>query len=298
MNSIFQYFIASKFDREWGLNILNCGTLRYSLSDPPQHPDSYQFTWKKGRMLHEYQLIYLVEGSGTFENTFVGKQKVMAGTMIMLHPKVWHRYRHKNMNVWNTYWVGFEGSILTSIIDKIGLTKENPTKFIGYNENIVKIYTDIISIGQQELAGYQQLMAGEVMKLLGHVFASKKRTEFNDHSVDIIIQQAKTLLTHRSSDYQMEYIANKLNMGYSKFRKLFKNYTGMSPGEFQMQHKIRRAEELLSFHQHSIKEIAFELGFESAQYFNRIFKKKIGMTPGEYRTTKLNAYNPSQKATQ
>lgn len=36
----------------------------------------------------------------------------------------------------------------------------------------------------------------------------------------------------------------------------------------------------------SVKEIAFDLGFEYPQHFNKIFKSKTGTTPAEYR--KLN----------
>jgi AraC-like DNA-binding protein len=33
----------------------------------------------------------------------------------------------------------------------------------------------------------------------------------------------------------------------------------------------------------NINEIAFDLGFEYPQYFNKLFKKKTGKTPMEYR---------------
>jgi AraC-like DNA-binding protein len=34
-----------------------------------------------------------------------------------------------------------------------------------------------------------------------------------------------------------------------------------------------------------IKEISYELGFQSIYYFSRVFKKKLGVSPSEIRKT-------------
>lgn len=48
---------------------------------------------------------------------------------------------------------------------------------------------------------------------------------------------------------------------------------------------IERAKSLLLATSLSIGEIAFRLGFEYPQYFNRLFKNKTGQTPLEYRNS-------------
>ena len=49
---------------------------------------------------------------------------------------------------------------------------------------------------------------------------------------------------------------------------------------------------LLLFHtNNSLKEIAFDLGFADASYFNRFFKRETGVTPAEYRTTIRKMYH-------
>ena len=74
-----------------------------------------------------------------------------------------------------------------------------------------------------------------------------------------------------------------MNVGYSWFRKLFKNYTGLSPGQYYLQLKIEKAKELLCNSNSPIKKIAQELNFDSSFYFSRIFKDKTGLKPTEYR---------------
>ena len=67
------------------------------------------------------------------------------------------------------------------------------------------------------------------------------------------------------------------------FRKLFKEFTGISPALYQQELRLQRARELLSSTPISIKEIAYRLNFDSPDYFSSKFKAKVGCKPSEYR---------------
>lgn len=51
-----------------------------------QHPLTYSFNPEKGRILTEYQLVYISEGCGFFESQSFKRKKIKAGTMILLFP--------------------------------------------------------------------------------------------------------------------------------------------------------------------------------------------------------------------
>jgi AraC-like DNA-binding protein len=72
-------------------------------------------------------------------------------------------------------------------------------------------------------------------------------------------------------------------MSYSWFRKMFRQYTGLSPARYQMQIKTQKAKALLIGSSKTIKEIAYLLEFESTNYFTLFFKKQTGMNPSEFR---------------
>lgn len=55
--------------------------LRYPLS---RHPEKYNFKPQTGRILNEYQLVYITKGSGYFSSQSCKSQKINAGTMILL----------------------------------------------------------------------------------------------------------------------------------------------------------------------------------------------------------------------
>ena len=75
-----------------------------------------------------------------------------------------------------------------------------------------------------------------------------------------------------------------MGVSYSNFRKLFKEFTGISPSLYQQDLKLQRAKELLSTTNLSIKEIAYRLNFESPDYFSSKFKIKTNLKPSEYRS--------------
>ena len=78
----------------------------------------------------------------------------------------------------------------------------------------------------------------------------------------------------------MQEIAKKAGMGYSLFRKLFKEQKNYAPVQYFQNLKIQKAIELLTI---PVKEIAYRLDFESPAYFSARFKKQTGKSPIEYR---------------
>jgi len=296
-NSFSQYFVVSKEDEAWGLHILDCGaSILSSGATFPQHshPDKYYFSWNRGRVLREYQLIYLFRGSGVFESKESGKVELGKGSVILIYPGVWHRYKPLINEEWQTFWVGFDGPIANQIINKLHFLPKNPVQKIGYKKQIIQIFQQIFDVGQAEFSGYQQVLAGEIVKLAGWLHALKRKADFGDYDADAIIKKARVIIMNSQDDISIDTVASELNMGYSKFRKLFKEYTGMAPGQYQIQLKLKRAINLLHDKNKAIKEIAIESGFSSPYYFSRIFKKKLGRSPISFRK-KLFESNPKRR---
>ena len=81
----------------------------------------------------------------------------------------------------------------------------------------------------------------------------------------------------------MEDVATEAGMGYSKFRKVFRDYTGFPPAQYFLHLKMERAKDYLLGTNLSCKEISYRLGFDSASYFNKMFRLYQGCTPLEFR---------------
>lgn len=137
---------------------------------------------------------------------------------------------------------------------------------------------------EREKAGFQQIVSSIVLHLLGSVYYKDLNRSFNDdHMIDIINRARIMMKEEQTGNLSPEIIAARLGVGYSLFRREFKRYSGISPGQYQQQLKLARAKELLSSSNLSIAEIAFELNFECVGQFSTFFRKKEGVTPSEFR---------------
>ena len=106
-----------------------------------------------------------------------------------------------------------------------------------------------------------------------------------------IITQVETLLTHYFEENtikelgipSVKFLAEKVNLSPSYLGDLLKKETGKNAQEHIHLHIIEKAKDSLLNSDKNINEIAYELGFEYPQYFNKLFKNKTGKTPSEYR---------------
>ncbi len=81
----------------------------------------------------------------------------------------------------------------------------------------------------------------------------------------------------------VQYIADQLNLSPIYLSDLLKNLTGLTAQQHIHEKVIEKAKELLSTTNLSVSEIAYQLGFEFPQSFNKLFKKKTDKTPLEYK---------------
>jgi AraC-like DNA-binding protein len=83
----------------------------------------------------------------------------------------------------------------------------------------------------------------------------------------------------------VNFLAEKLNVSPNYLSDLLKNATGRNAQSHIQEFLVERAKELLSTTNLSIKEIAYDLGFEYPQSFSTMFKKNTQQTPLQFRTS-------------
>jgi len=283
----YKYLTITGENRKWGLYLTGSGHVKvpenteYPLHDEPSH---HYFHWSKGRRLSNYQILYITKGRGVFESEVSELRKVVAGDVFILFPGVWHRFKTDLSTGWDEYWVEFNGDILEHYRANTYLDPENPVIRVGVQEDIIQNFMSIIDMIRDERPGYQYLVSGNLMHILGQIFGSVKYQPFKGKLIEEQIHQAKLRIAENlSQTISQEVLANEIGLGYSLYRKKFKEYTGVSPAQYQIQMRIQKAKTLLIETRQSLQEIALNLGFESANYFYRIFKQKTGMTPSEFR---------------
>ena len=85
-------------------------------------------------------------------------------------------------------------------------------------------------------------------------------------------------------DFDMNMMARELGLSRSSLYAKFKALTGMTPNDFVLNCKLKRAATMLTENPDlQIADISDRLGFGSPRYFTRCFKAQFEITPAEYR---------------
>ncbi len=84
-----------------------------------------------------------------------------------------------------------------------------------------------------------------------------------------------------SQDLLLKQLSREACLSPFYFQRLFLENTGISPHEYVIQFRIKKAQELLA-KGHSIAGVALDTGFVDQSHFTRSFKRVTGITPGGY----------------
>jgi AraC family transcriptional regulator len=98
------------------------------------------------------------------------------------------------------------------------------------------------------------------------------------------LRRVKEFITANiSSDITISELAAVARMSNFHFIRAFKDAVGLSPYQYVLSERIRRARGLLSRRDLSVADVALAVGFHDAAQLNRVFRKLVGVTPTAFR---------------
>ena len=84
------------------------------------------------------------------------------------------------------------------------------------------------------------------------------------------------------TDFNINELADVLNMSRSLVYKKVKMLTGLSPVEYVRSLRMQEAAKLLRTHQYKIFEVVYMVGFSDLKYFRKCFAREFGVSPSDY----------------
>jgi len=287
----FRYFPISDRQRVWDLYVAGVGRIVRAYRGSPDrgHPRPYYYVWETGRVLDQYGLAYITQGQGEFESASVRRTVVDAGTVLLLLPGEWHRYRAGAKVCWSYYWVHFGGGYLDRLVERGVLRADRPLFRTGLQQNLLRSYASLVERARAEPPGFQQMMCGNILEILGAALACDG-VQTESERLGTLVRQATVLLEQRmAEDVDLRELAASLQVSYDGFRHAFKRHTGLAPHQYLLQLRIQRARELLYGTEMTVRQIAASLGFVDPYYFSRAFRKMTGRSPNRWRAESQTA---------
>ncbi len=282
-----KYLKANEQDISWGMVTTTAGYQDippHSEYPSTNHPVRYCFSAENGRVLNEYQLVYISKGHGRFVSASQKKIDINEGDMFLLFPGEWHNYRPDPETGWHESWIGFTGKDIDEKVRNGFFQKSKPVFHIGILDEVFALYRKAVEAATKQESGYQLVLSGIANLLLAYAYSKDRQSAFRERQEDDMINKAKLIMQEKfDTRITGEEIAKTIGVGYSKFRKTFKNSTGFSPSQFILELRVAKAKELLTNSSMSCQQIGYATGFETPSYFHVVFKNKTGMSPVSYR---------------
>lgn len=150
-----------------------------------------------------------------------------------------------------------------------------------------EIDANIDAYSQRIIISHIETLLNYAERFYNRQFITRKKSNHQ------ILTQLETLLNDyfNSEDLidkglpTVQFIANALNVSPNYLSGLLKSLTGLNTRHHIHQKLIEKAKEKLSATKLTVSEIAYELGFEHVQSFNRLFKTKTNLSPLEFRAS-------------
>ncbi|MBX2826528.1 MAG: AraC family transcriptional regulator [Flavobacteriaceae bacterium] len=123
---------------------------------------------------------------------------------------------------------------------------------------------------------------------------------FQTNGLFLLLENIEDTIKDPAIQKCVQYVSNNIDgkitvdemvviagMGNTTFFKKFKEATGASPVEYILKRRINHAKMLIKKNELSLKEVAFNSGFNSYEYFCSMFRKVEGQKPSQFRKAML-----------
>ena len=292
----YHYLPVNDDAMRWGIYITGAGrgSIWPQQAYPSEgHPSLYQFNWKQGRTLPEFQIILITKGRGKFDSHATGEQTVGPNTLILLFPGIWHRYGPDPATGWTEQWMSFNGEMAHHLMNQGLIHPEKPLYESAEPRLLVQRFERLLARIHGNPTENSILLSMHAMDLIAEVIeqgldrplpSGAQASGPWDRIDDALVAQAMDLIWTRSHrPLSVAYLAGQLPCTRRTLERRFLGARRHSILDEINICRLSRARRLLGETELSIKTVAYLAGFTSAERMRVAFLKQEGCSPDQYR---------------
>jgi AraC-like DNA-binding protein len=236
------------------------------------------WSWQCRSGIWRGDMLWLVTGGEALLKHRDGSIALNSGDLVLMpmSKDYWYDGSHHSDNPLIVYWIYF------TAYDELDHVKilDQSDGFDFYRK--VKGFTFTRGIVER-ITNLEEPQKVYWLKMLLLEIRNQQQAESYDYNHEKIISLCDQIKSHPEKDNSIGRLAKKQGCTRDHFIKLFKKYTGHTPGDYIINAKIDIAMNMLKMSNASIIEIADKLGYSDRYTFSKQFKQKTGMSPARFR---------------
>lgn len=257
------------------------------ITDIGWYPQAYHHFRERQKGVDENILLVCKKGAGWAE---IGDQRFRLehGHALLIPRGVPHVYAAENGNPWSIHWFHFKGDtaqyFLRLLPDGDYRVPISPSCLTEIEAVFRSAYAVMAhSYGHANIVYLAQLAHHLLGLLFYHndAYSPLLRAPAS-HDVQPTVA---FIIEHCDQPLSCADLAKHAGLSVSHFSLLFQRQTGLSPIQFLIHQRIRRACLLMDTTSLTIRQIAAEIGYDDPYYFSRLFSQTMGRSPRRYRKT-------------
>lgn len=175
--------------------------------------------------------------------------------------------------------------------EALHLSDKEKNTIVGLMHNILDEMNHAIDeISQDVIVSYIEVLLNYSNRFYKRQFITRKavNSDFLSKMDDLLEEYFNQQETLTKGLPTVEFLASKLNLSTHYLSDMLRNLTGQNAQQHIHEKLIEKAKEYLTTTNFSVAEVAYNLGFEHSQSFNKLFKKKMNTTPLGYKQSFMN----------
>ncbi len=113
---------------------------------------------------------------------------------------------------------------------------------------------------------------------------NERAKQKNNASQEKVVRILQLVNQHFKTEKEVDFYAKSVNLSKRRVNEIMVKHTGKTVKQHLIDQLVIEAKRYMSFESLSLKEIAYDLGFNDPAYFSRLFKNKTGYNPDQFRT--------------
>lgn len=207
------------------------------------------------------------------------EEKDYSGYTLLIHPDFFRNYPlAKKIHHYGFFAYAAHEALYLS-------DKERTTISEVFEHILQELNGSIDDFSQDVIIAYIEVLLNYSNRFYKRQFITRKAVNHD------ILTQVETLLHEYFNDEKalmtglptVEFLAAQLHLSPRYLSDVLRSLTGQNTQQHIHEKLIEKAKEYLASHNLTVAEVAYQLGFEHPQSFNRIFKKKTNFTPVAFR---------------